>query len=79
MTWMFFCLQRFERHRIDRAPAGAVGDAGKACDPAGLLRRDHVGDGVLVIVEIGLDDFFATSMEATLPPVDSDFHSIRPG
>ena len=48
---------RFERHRIDRAPAGAVDDAGQACDLAGLLRRDHVGDGVLVSIEIGLDRF----------------------
>src|SRR5580658_8127741 len=29
-------FQRFERHRIDRAPAGAVDDAGQACDLAGF-------------------------------------------
>ena len=40
--------RRFERHRIDRAPAGAVGDAGELGDRAGPLRRDDVGDVGLV-------------------------------
>ena len=44
---------RFERHRIDRAPAGLVGDAGELGDARGLLRRDHVGDRRLVASEFG--------------------------
>ena len=44
---------RLERHRVDRAPAGAIGDAGQLGDAAGLLRRDDVGDLRLVVAEVG--------------------------
>ena len=44
---------RFEGHRVDRAPAAAVGHTGGPGDPARLLRRDHVGDGGAVPIEIG--------------------------
>ena len=40
MTWMFGTSFELEGHRIDRAPAGAVGDAGDLGDAAGLLRRE---------------------------------------
>ena len=53
MTWMLGCSFDSKRHRIDRAPAGAVGDAGRLGDAPGALRRDDVGDRRLVAAEIG--------------------------
>ena len=44
---------RFEGDRIDRAPAGAVGDTGEFGDASGSLRRDDIGDVGLVGGEIG--------------------------
>jgi len=46
-TWMP-AAGWIRRQPVRRAPAGAVGDARKGCDGAGLLRRDHVGDRGLV-------------------------------
>ena len=50
---MFGCSFDSKVDRIDRAPAGAVGDAGSSRDAAGVLRRDHVGDLRRVLAEIG--------------------------
>src|SRR5215212_8060064 len=44
---------RFEARRADRAPAGAVGGAGRLGDAPGALRRDDVRDRRLVSAEIG--------------------------
>ena len=57
MTWMFLCCSNSKVTGSTGRPAGAVGNAGQRRDLAGLLRRDDIGDGVLVGVEIGLDGF----------------------
>jgi hypothetical protein len=44
--------RRFEGDRLDRAPAGAIGDTGLRRDGAGPLRRDHIGDGRPVGAEL---------------------------
>jgi len=65
----------FERDRIDRAPAGAIGCPGQLRDAAGLLRRNDIGDCGLVGVEIRRHGHGSRVDPVGLPPDDTGTHS----
>src|SRR5204862_1295669 len=68
-----------EGHRIDRAPAGAVGDAGHVRDAAGLCGGMTLATFAWCRPKSVISVRVAASTEVTAPPLDSGTHSSRPG